>query len=107
MTDDLPLFAVTHSRLHGEPTSYEAAKSMSRHAQIQVLRLYAALLDHGPMTCDEIDRMNEWRPTTAGRRVADAERAGLVEFTGETRPTRSGRKANVYRAVANERKGAA
>lgn len=100
-------FAVTHSPLHGEPTSYEAAVSMVSEAAQQCRHLYDALIVAGPMSCDDADRYLSWRPTTAGRRMPDLVKQGLAQFTGEKRPTRSGRRANVYRAVVNEAKGAA
>lgn len=107
MTDDLPLWAITHSRLHGEPTSYEAAKGIAMYAKVQWEQMVGCLQKHGPLTCDEMDERIGWRPTTAGRRIADAVRYGRIEFTGQTRPTRSGRRANVYRAVANRKEEAA
>ena len=107
MTDDLPLWAVTHSRKHGEPTSLEAAVSMTLAAQVQRRLLYAALIDLGPLTADEADDKLEWRPSTAGRRMSDLVRLGFAEFTGETRKTRSGRRANVYRAITEQKRGAA
>lgn len=110
MTDDLPLFAVTHSRLHGEPTSYEAAKSVAEISAEQCRQLWMVIATFGPMTADEIDAMLEghegWKRTTAGRRVPDLVRDGLLEFTGEKRKTRSGRWANVYRVKVNTQEAA-
>ena len=107
MTDDLPLFAVTHSRLHGEPTSLEAARDIAHHADVQREEILYHLREYGPATADGLDGALDWRPTTAGRRLPDLVREGLVEWTGETRPTRSGRKANVYRVKVNKQGEAA
>ena len=107
MTEDLPLWAIQHAPLHGEPTSHEAAESMETEAGRQCDEMYEALRLLGAMTCDEIDRRKGWRPTTAGRRMPDLVRQGRAEFTGETRKTRSGRRANVYRAITEQKRGAA
>ena len=53
----------------------------------------------GGWTADEIDEYIGWRVTTAGRRLSELRRRGLVEPCGE-RLTRSGCKATVYRCVA-------
>jgi hypothetical protein len=124
MTDDLPLwslsrlhdsetsaegFAIRHSRLHGEPTSYMAAMAIAGHTWAQCGVLWDLLKKAGPLTCDEADTKLEgdhWKRTTAGRRMADLVREGLVEFTGETRKTRSGRRANVYRVKVNKSEAA-
>lgn len=106
-------FATQHSRLHGEPTSYAAAVSMVNQAVIQCAVLEAALVMRGPMTCDEADAWLErlpdvgWKRTTSGRRMADLVRDGRAEWTGETRKTRSGRRANVYRVKVNAKEEAA
>ena len=54
---------------------------------------------HGGLNADQIDQYIGWRLTTAGRRLSELKRRGLVEVVGE-RLTRSGRKASVYRAVS-------
>ena len=41
----------------------------------------------------------EWSPSRIRSAVSELEALGLVEATGETRPTRYGRQARVYRAV--------
>ena len=53
------------------------------------------------LTADEIDAAFGvgWRLTTAGRRLSELKRRGLVEKCGE-RKTRSGRMATVYRATS-------
>lgn len=59
--------------------------------------------DAAGCTADELDaiiggRDPKWLRTTAGRRLSELKRRGLVEVCGE-RKTRSGRKASVYRVV--------
>ena len=101
---ELSGFEVTHAPLHGEPTSHDAAVSMKEAAAQQCEILYDFLKNLGPATCDHADWILGWRPTTAGRRMPDLVERGLAEFTGETRKTRSGRAANVYRACVAKQK---
>jgi predicted ArsR family transcriptional regulator len=78
-------------------TSHAAADSMKETAQAQRDMVERALMNAGPMTADEIDAYFGWRPTPAGRRTSQLERADLIVKTGDRRPTRSGRPADVYR----------
>ena len=88
-------------------TSHEAARMVDAEGQrgkIMGLLRQRALWDREQtpargMTADEIDRAVGWRVTTAGRRLGELRKRGLVESCGE-RLTRSGRPATVYRAVA-------
>ena len=41
-----------------------------------------------------------YSPSRIRSAVSELESAGLVEWTGDTRPTRYGRKARVYRAIS-------
>lgn len=53
----------------------------------------------GGWTADELDEYLGWRVTTAGRRLSELKRRGLVEACGQ-RVTRSNRMATVYRCVS-------
>jgi predicted transcriptional regulator len=103
--DGLPLFRpepppiVPAARKTDPVTSHDAAASMLEAAGLQRRILVNLLRAHGPMTADELDTLADWRPTTAGRRLAECERLGVVQRTGATRPTRSGRAAEVWAAV--------
>ena len=110
MSDQSELdFAVTHSRLRGEPTSFRSAQEIAEYAAEQCRQLHAALVKWGPMNADEADAKLEggaWQRTTAGRRMIDLVRQGRAEFAGIKRKTRSGRYANVYRAVQTQSEAA-
>lgn len=96
--EGLPLFA----RRDDPDTSRRAAASMVAPAGSQRWEVLEALRRR-PMTADEIDVEIGWRDTTAGRRLRELERHELVEPTGDTRTTRSGREARVYRVTAKAR----
>lgn len=56
---------------------------------------------HG-WTQGELEELfQEWSPSRIRSAVSELEALGLVEWTGETRPTRRGRQARVYRAVSS------
>jgi hypothetical protein len=93
-TEALPLFRKTDPQ-----TSADAAKSMRTQAGVQRALILAHMRacpyqDHNG---DELDQHLGFRPTTAGRRLPELRRLGLVEVTGETRETRSHRQAECYR----------
>ena len=65
----------------------------------------AAVLDFmrsgGAWTQGDLEiAFQEWSPSRIRSAVSELVEAGLVEWTGDTRPTRYGRKARVYRAVS-------
>ena len=103
---DLDLFSdvVTRSRSTDPATSHEAARKVDAAGQRgKIMELMGR--DHrvyggaAGLTADELDDIIGWRVTTAGRRLSELKRRGLVEACGR-RYTRSGRQATVYRAVA-------
>jgi|GEM_PF-3994483 len=96
-TPELPLFAPSPAaRLTNPETSHAAAQSMREQARVQRASIVACLRQYGPQTADELDARLNWRPTTAGRRMAELAKLGTVRTNGETRPTRSGRAAEVW-----------
>ena len=65
----------------------------------------AAVIDlmRGPYTWTqaELERgIDQWSPSRIRSAVSELVELGLVEWTGEMRMTRYGRKARVYRAVS-------
>lgn len=103
--DELPLFQqpvlpLPRARASDPATSHAAADSMTHAAGMQRALILNALKAHGPMTADELDALLGLRPSTSGRRLIELVRDGTVAITDETRPTRSGREAQVYRKAA-------
>ncbi len=86
-------------------TSHAAADSMVEGAGWQRANVLTALGHLKKATADRIDEWlgdylaDGWPRTTAGRRLPELERAGLVERLTETRATRSGRRAHLWRAL--------
>ena len=99
------------ARTSDPETSHEAAASMEGPAKSQRNDCLKLLRFTGPRTADEIDEYMEglthgrWPRTTAGRRLPELEELGLVERLPEKRPTRSGRKAHLWRAVLGLHRG--
>lgn len=94
--DELPLFVEAKARRTDPVTSHDAAESMTHAAGVQRALILNALAKHGPQTADALDELLSFRPTTAGRRCSELVKAARIHVTGELRPTRSNRDAQVY-----------
>lgn len=95
--DQLPLPAFAKD----SDTSVEAAESMREAAsqlRTKVLRFIVQCGVPGA-TCDEVEANLGMRHQTASARVNELMKARQIVDTGNRRPTRSGRKATVWRAV--------
>jgi DNA-binding transcriptional ArsR family regulator len=77
-------------------TSRAAAESIAPLTKVLVRKIMVALVAR-PMTCAEIETALELSHQTASARLSEMKKFGLVEDTGERRPTPSGRSAMVYR----------
>ena len=98
--DGGPVDNPPRARTTDPKTSHDAAASMVSGASVQRAQIVDTLRMIGhPMTADELDETIGWRPTTAGRRLKELEATGNVERLDETRPTRSGRNANLWEVV--------
>ena len=81
-------------------TSLEAYEAVLADAPLLRRRCLEALNDNGPMTADEIAARLGASVLSIRPRVTELRKEGLIEPTGERRPNRSGRSANVWRANA-------
>lgn len=83
----------------GDPvTSVDAGRAANQIDSRAAVEL--ALCTGAELTQGELEaRLPEWSPSRIRSAVSELEVLGLVEATGETRPTRFGRQARVYRAV--------
>lgn len=96
-------FTEPRARSTDPETSHEAARKVDAAGQRgRIMELLRAPLM--ALTADEVDDIlgradGRWLRTTAGRRLSELKRRGLVEACGERR-TRSNRMATVYRAVS-------
>ena len=91
------------SRKSDPVTSVDAGRAADLHgSQAAVLDLMRDFGTEFGWTQGELeDRLRgEWSPSRIRSAVSELVELGLVEWTGDTRPTRYGRKARVYRAVS-------
>lgn len=86
----------------GSDTSADAAGSLDESTLSRLRRLVfshvASQIDGA--TCDETEVALDLRHQTASARLRELQLGGLVFTTKETRLTRSGRRAHVYRKVS-------
>lgn len=98
----LDMFDHSHLLAHsdGPATAKEAARSTDAAKGRDIV--HAALVEHGPMTADELEGLGLPLgpvPRIAARRLSDLKARGRAVATGERRQTLSGRMADVYQAV--------
>ena len=80
-------------------TSVEAGRAARLHASQEAVLSF--MRTGGEWTQGDLEvGFPEWSPSRIRSAVSELESAGLVEWTGETRMTRYGRKSRVYRAVS-------
>jgi DNA-binding MarR family transcriptional regulator len=95
------LFDPPRARRSDPDTSHEAADSMgdggAAQQRLQIMRLLVTLSNGNGMNAGEIDAALLWPVSTAGRRMCELRRAGLVRRDRETHLTPVGRRrAYVY-----------
>jgi len=81
-------------------TSEAAADSMGDRTE-SLRRKILAEISKRPQTCDEIEELLHLRHQTASARICELHRMQMIRASGQTRSTRSGRKATVYMAVVS------
>lgn len=90
--------ASPRSRTSDPVTSVDAGRAVNLIGSRAAVEL--ALSGCLELTQGELEQMlPEWSPSRIRSAVSELEADGLLEATGETRPTRYGRQARVYRAV--------
>jgi predicted ArsR family transcriptional regulator len=94
---DLPLFRRT------DPVTSKVAGTMAREFRGDHERRILEALAIGPGTKDEIAGRCKLSEQQVARRMHGLARAGLVETTGATRPSASGRPERVWKATAASR----
>lgn len=87
----------THVRRGHHDTEAQAAAEAMVHASRTCALVLEALRRWGPMTDEQLREVTGIH--SARRRRADLKNAGMVEDTGERRPTRQGKPSIVWRAV--------
>jgi predicted ArsR family transcriptional regulator len=92
-TETLPLFRST------DPVTSKIAGTMAREFRGDHERRILEALAAGPGTKDEIAGRCGLTEQQVARRMHGLARAGLVETTGATRPSASGRPERVWRVI--------
>lgn len=95
---DLKAWQLHHpAAVHHSQTSMDAGRSMIGK-RAHALDVVYKLLQHQPMTDEEIARVSGLNPSTARPRRIELERMGLIEPCG-TAQTASGRQAQRWQAT--------
>jgi predicted ArsR family transcriptional regulator len=93
--ETLPLFR------RNDPVTSKLAGVAAREFKGDHERRILEALDQGPGTKDEIAGRCGLTEQQVARRMHGLARAGLVETTGATRPSASGRPERVWRSTSN------
>lgn len=80
-------------------TSHEAAASVKQVAPIHMQIIHDALREHGPMGKDQISLWTKLDGNQIARRLPEMKKMGLVELTGKTVHSASGRQEREWRAL--------
>jgi hypothetical protein len=80
-------------------TSHEAAASVKQIAPIHMQIIHDALHEHGPMGKDQISLWTKLDGNQIARRLPEMKKMGLVELTGKTVHSASGRQEREWRAL--------
>lgn len=111
LDDEAPLPTDARARTDDPDTSQEAAASITpeklRESQLRVLRVFLCFGSAGGIDEDVLDffatvGVRVTRSGTQTRRC-ELQRAGLVEYTGEKRRKKTGRRARVHRITEKGR----
>lgn len=81
-----------------QDTSIEAYESVNRGNDSWYSQVLRALEDN-PSTCDELEVALQGRHQTISSRIRKGVKDGYIKSTGEKRPTRTGRKAIVWKRI--------
>lgn len=84
-------------------TSHAAADSMRGISEAQRARIVKTLEASGPLGAEQIGDVMRLHAHEIRRRTSELERDGLIEPTGDTRRTRSGRAERIWRLVPEQR----
>lgn len=93
LEDDVP-----RGREETSQQAFDVHQQSGRRSTLQQ-QVLDYVREHGGATSDEVEVGLGLTHQTASARMNDLKRANLVVKSGERRPTRQGRNADVYRAV--------
>ena len=89
----------TSARATDPHTSHQAAYAAASFAGTHAERILQVLKSHGAMDPEQLARHTDMEAYSVRKRLADLQKAGQAEPTGQTVPTASGRQQRIWRAV--------
>ena len=95
--DALPLFSPTALARRNDPATSHATAMMAGGVRADHIKRILAALRLGPASKDEIGARANLIGHAVGKRMPELRRAGLVELTGASRRSASGRPEREWR----------
>ncbi len=89
----------TSARATDPHTSHQAAYAAASFAGTHCKQILDALKAHGPLNPEQLASHTDMQAYAVRKRLADLQKAGHAEPTGQTVPTASGRRQRVWRLV--------
>jgi len=87
------------SRIFDPITSHMAAESVEEVAKGHMDVIYACLKKYGPLGKDGIAKYSGLRNDQVWRRLPELQKLGMIELTGKTTRSNSGRSEREWRAI--------
>lgn len=91
------MFKFFRARATDAITSFQAADSIKDIAKMHQSVIVAGLQRFGPMGKDQISNQTGLQPNQVSRRLSELEKMGLIELTGQTVKSNSGRQEREWR----------
>ena len=91
------MFKFFRARATDAITSFQAADSIKEVAKMHNEVIVAGLQRFGPMGKDQIATSTGLQPNQVSRRLSELEKLGLIELTGKTVKSSSGRAEREWR----------
>lgn len=82
---------------NNKDTSKEAAAKIKKHVSKLAAEVFQVIKTKNGLTCDEVEVELEMSHQTASARIRELVLAGRIEDSGDRRPTRSNRRATVWK----------
>ena len=96
---DMKLFDFFRARVLDPLTSHMAAESVADVAKGHMEVIHACLKRYGPLGKDGIAKYSGLRNDQVWRRLPELEKMGMIELTGKTAKSNSGRSEREWRAI--------
>ena len=97
--EEMKLFDFFRARVLDPLTSHMAAESVADVAKGHMEVVHACLKKYGPLGKDGIAKYSGLRNDQVWRRLPELQKMGLIELTGKTARSNSGRSEREWRAI--------